>query len=81
MAFEPEIKKYEELKKKYQSLIIDKMNREEYIRYNEVLFSTHSCAIEGNTFSMEDTRAEGKRTEDDSYRQDLVGGFRDAQSL
>lgn len=56
MAFEPEIKEYEELRKKYQSLIIDKMDREEYIRYNEVLFSTHSCAIEGNSFSVDDTR-------------------------
>ena len=56
MAFEPEIKKYEELRKKYQNLIVDKMDREEYIRYNEVLFSTHSCAIEGNSFSVDDTR-------------------------
>ena len=24
--------------------------------YNEVLFSTHSCAIEGNSFSVDDTR-------------------------
>lgn len=56
MAFEREIKKYEELRKKYQDLIVDKMDREEYIRYNEVLFSTHSCAIEGNSFSVDDTR-------------------------
>lgn len=56
MAFEQEIKKYEELRNKYQSLIVDKMDREEYIRYNEVLFSTHSCAIEGNSFSVDDTR-------------------------
>ena len=32
------------------------MDREEYIKYNEVLFSTHSCAIEGNSFSVDDTR-------------------------
>lgn len=25
--------------------------------YNEILFSAHSCAIEGNTFSVDDTRA------------------------
>ena len=24
--------------------------------YNEILFSAHSCAIEGNTFSVNDTR-------------------------
>ena len=56
MAFENEIKKYEELRQRYQSLIINKMDREEYIMYNEVLFSTHSCAIEGNSFSVDDTR-------------------------
>ena len=43
MAFEKEIKEYEDLRGKYQTLIINKMDREEYIKYNEVLFSTHSC--------------------------------------
>ena len=56
MAFEKEIKEYEDLRRKYQTLIINKMDREEYIKYNEVLFSTHSCAIEGNSFSVDDTR-------------------------
>lgn len=56
MAFEEEIKLYESLRCKYQALIINKMDREEYTKYNEVLFSTHSCAIEGNSFSVEDTR-------------------------
>lgn len=56
MAFEEEIKLYESLRCKYQALIINKMDREEYTRYNEVLFSTHSCAIEGNSFSVDDTR-------------------------
>ena len=56
MAFENEIKRYEELRQRYQSLIINKMDREEYIKYNEILFSTHSCAIEGNSFSVDDTR-------------------------
>ena len=39
MAFEKEIKEYEDLRGKYQTLIINKMDREEYIKYNEVLFS------------------------------------------
>ncbi len=56
MAFETEIKEYEVLRQKYQASIINKMDREEYIKYNEVLFSTHSCAIEGNSFSVDDTR-------------------------
>lgn len=56
MAFEEEIKLYASLRCKYQALIINKMDREEYTKYNEVLFSTHSCAIEGNSFSVDDTR-------------------------
>ncbi len=56
MAFEKEIKEYDNLRSKYQTLVVDRMNREEYITYNEVLFSTHSCAIEGNSFSVDDTR-------------------------
>ena len=56
MAFEKEIKEYEELRRKYQTLIINKMDREEYVEYNEVLFSTQSCAIEGNAFSVAGTR-------------------------
>ena len=56
MAFEKEIKEYEDLRRKYQTLIINKMDREEYIKYNEVLFSTHSCAIEGNSFSVKSTK-------------------------
>ncbi len=56
MAFEKEIKEYECLRQKYQTRIVNKMDRAEYIKYNEVLFSTHSCAIEGNTFSVDDTR-------------------------
>ena len=56
MAFDKEIKEYEDLRGKYQTLIINKMDREECIKYNEVLFSTFSCAIEGNSFSVDDTR-------------------------
>ena len=56
MPFEKEIREYEVLRKHYQTLIIERMEREEYVKYNEVLFSTHSCAIEGNTFSVDDTR-------------------------
>lgn len=56
MAFEKEIKEYDNLRDRYQTLVVDRMDREEYITYNEVLFSTHSCAIEGNSFSVDDTR-------------------------
>lgn len=56
MAFDTEIKEYEAARQQYQTSIINQMNREEYIKYNEVLFSTYSCAIEGNSFSVDDTR-------------------------
>lgn len=56
MVFEKEILEYDDLRMRYQSQIIDKMSKEEYLRYNEILFSTHSCAIEGNSFSVDDTR-------------------------
>ncbi len=56
MAFEKEIERYEQLRKRYMAVIVNKMSREEYVKYNEVLFSTHSCAIEGNSFSVDDTR-------------------------
>ncbi len=54
--FEKEIKEYESLRSEYQQRIADRMNVVDYMEYNEVLFSAHSCAIEGNTFTVEDTR-------------------------
>lgn len=48
--------RYETLRMKYREIVEDKMEQNEYLRYNEILFSTHSCAIEGNTFSVDDTR-------------------------
>lgn len=56
MALDTEIKEYEAARQQYQTSIINQMNREEYIKYNEVLFSTQSCAIEDNSFSVDDTR-------------------------
>ena len=32
------------------------MNPRDWMDYNEILFSTHSCAIEGNSFTVDDTR-------------------------
>lgn len=54
--FQQEIEVYEALRLQYQSQIAARMDRREHAEYNEVLFSTHSCAIEGNTFSVDDTR-------------------------
>ena len=50
MALDTEIKEYEAARQQYQTSIINQMNREEYIKYIEVLFSTYSCEIEGNNF-------------------------------
>lgn len=56
MPFEEEIREYENVRRQFQTAVVDKMSEEEYAKYNEVIFSTHSCAIEGNTFSVDDTR-------------------------
>ena len=54
--FEQEIKQYEEVRAVYQKKIVEKMSAEDYMEYNEILFSAHSCAIEGNSFTVDDTR-------------------------
>ena len=48
--FENEIKKYEDIRQEHQQKIADRMGREQWMEYNEILFSAHSCAIEGNFF-------------------------------
>ena len=55
--FEREIERYNTLLREYKTTVIDKFNVEDLKEYNEILFSAHSCAIEGNTFSVDDTRA------------------------
>ena len=54
--FEQEIKKYERLRKEHQEKVSGKMSTKEWMEYNEILFSAHSCAIEGNSFTIDDTR-------------------------
>ena len=46
MVFEAEIQEYENLRQTYQSQIIGRMDKEEYFKYNEILFSTHSKLLE-----------------------------------
>lgn len=55
-AFETLIEEYEKCRERYEKTVISPMERDEYLRYNEVLFSAHSCAIEGNSFSVDETR-------------------------
>ena len=54
--FEKEIKEYENLLKIYLQKVTDRMATMDLRDYNEILFSAHSCAIEGNSFSVNDTR-------------------------
>lgn len=54
--FEELIKEYDSLVKEYKALVIDTFNKQDFIAYNEILFSAHSCGIEGNSFSVDETR-------------------------
>lgn len=50
------IAQYESTLAEYRSRVMEKMSPQDWRDYNEVLFSAHSCAIEGNSFSVNDTR-------------------------
>lgn len=54
--FEKELEQYEIVREKYEKNIIAHMDSHDYQEFTEVLFSTHSCAIEGNSFTIDDTR-------------------------
>ncbi|MEG0108746.1 MAG: hypothetical protein RR705_07840, partial [Lachnospiraceae bacterium] len=55
--FEREISRYDACLIEYREKVIGKFALQDLREYNEILFSAHSCAIEGNTFSVDDTRA------------------------
>ena len=54
--FEKEIEQYESIRQEYQREISKRMSQKQWMEYNEILFSAHSCAIEGNSFTVDDTR-------------------------
>ncbi|MBQ9677388.1 MAG: Fic family protein [Prevotella sp.] len=54
--FEKEIEEYERIRLDYLQQIADRMGSQQWMEYNEILFSAHSCAIEGNSFTVDDTR-------------------------
>ena len=54
--FEQEINTYERIRGEYQKKVAGRMSRHEWMEYHEILFSAHSCAIEGNSFTVDDTR-------------------------
>lgn len=55
--FVKEIEWYEQVRADYEQRIVRRMSPEDLMARNEILFSCHSCAIEGNTFTVDDTRA------------------------
>ncbi len=54
--FEKEIQRYEVVRSEYEAQIKARMTPADYMEWHEVLFSTHSCGIEGNSFTVDDTR-------------------------
>lgn len=54
--YEKEIREYEDVLSLYREKITRRMSAEDLKEYNEILFSAHSCGIEGNSFSVNDTR-------------------------
>lgn len=54
--FEKEIENYERIRTKYQQEVAERMGHHQWMEYNEILFSAHSCAIEGNSFTVDDSR-------------------------
>ena len=56
MSLDETIMQYEAVRQEYQQKIAGRMSQEQYQQYSEILFSTHSCAIEGNSFTVDDTR-------------------------
>ena len=50
--YEKEIEEYESIRLEYQQKVADKMGKKQWMEYNEIRFSAHSCAIEGNSFEF-----------------------------
>ncbi|WP_316746379.1 Fic family protein [Pedobacter gandavensis] len=51
------LKKYDSLVLNYNKVIVESFNPVDFQEYNEILFSAHSCAVEGNTFTVAETSA------------------------
>ena len=54
--YEDLIPQYDSLVAEYKKIVSDGFSKAEF-KYNEIEFSAHSCAIEGNSFSVDETRA------------------------
>lgn len=47
---------YDTLVEEYQSVVSEGFSPNDFKEYNEILFSSHSCGIEGNSFTVDDAR-------------------------
>ena len=54
--YEELIPQYDSLVAEYKEIVADRFSKADFIEYNEILFSSHRCAIEGNSFSVDETR-------------------------
>ena len=54
--YEELIPRYDSLVSEYKEIVAEGFSKSDFIEYNEILFSAHSCAIEGNSFSVDETR-------------------------
>ncbi|MFT4094394.1 MAG: Fic family protein [Niabella sp.] len=50
------LEEYDSVLQTYTIAVEKRFSRENLFEYNEILFSAHSCAIEGNSFSVNDTK-------------------------
>lgn len=50
------IAQFDKLSEEYRTYISERFSPEDFRDYNEILFSAHSCAIEGNSFTVDETR-------------------------
>lgn len=55
--FEQEITRYDQLVKEYLERVAKPMGDLEFRKHSEIIFSCHSCGIEGSSFSVDDTQA------------------------
>ena len=55
--FEQEIEQYDRLVVQYLEQVAKPMGDLEFRKHSEIIFSCHSCGIEGSSFSVDDTRA------------------------
>lgn len=50
------LREYDKTVSEYKKFIADSFSLENFREYNEILLSAHSCAVEGNSFTVDETR-------------------------